>query len=206
MNINKRLDKIHSIQNTKNNDKIIWQIHNKYLITEISSGIIIIDQHVAHERILYEQAKLAIDGNGLSSQKLLFPETIKFTHEEYLLLPDILPYLNKIGFVIREFEENTIIIEGIPSDMQVGKEIVVIREIIAKYSKSKKINSLFIEYIISTYACKASIKAGEKLSSHERKFLVDKLFATKEPYFCPHGRPIIINLSIDELDKRFERE
>jgi len=202
----KRLDKIHNMDTTRVVDKTIWQIHNKYLITEINSGIIIIDQHVAHERVLYEQAKAAIDGKGLPSQALLFPETVKFEHEEYLSLPDILPYLIKIGFDIREFGENTIIIEGIPSDMQVGKETIVIREIIEKYNETREINSSFIEYMTSTYACKASVKAGDSLSANERRFLMDKLFATEHPYFCPHGRPIIINLSIDELDKRFERK
>ena len=208
VDIEKVNDRLKSLP-TPNNDnegKIIWQIHNKYLITEINSGIVIIDQHVAHERILYEQAKAAIDGRGLPSQKLLFPETIKFSSEEYLLLPDIIPYLSKIGFEIREFGQDTIIVEGIPSDMEVGKEINVIKEIIEKYSHSKEINSSFIEYMTSTYACKASVKAGDKLSPHERRFLVDKLFATEHPYFCPHGRPVIINLSIDELDKRFERK
>ena len=67
-------------------------------------------------------------------------------------------------------------------------------------------NSSFIEYMTSTYACKASVKAGDKLTNQERRFLIDELFATEHPYFCPHGRPIIINLSIDELDKRFERK
>ena len=200
-----RLTTINDSNNT-HNEKVIWQIHSKYLITEINSGIIIIDQHVAHERVLYEQAKSAIDGNGLPSQKLLFPETIKFSADEYLLLPDILPYLSKIGFQIREFGQDTIIIEGIPSEMQVGREVAVIKEIIEKYSETKEVNSSFIEYMTSTYACKASVKAGDKLSVHERKFLVDKLFATNHPYFCPHGRPVIINLSIDELDKRFERK
>ena len=204
VDIEKVNDRLKSLPtpNSDNEGKIIWQIHNKYLITEINSGIVIIDQHVAHERILYEQAKAAIDGRGLPSQKLLFPETIKFSSEEYLLLPDIIPYLSKIGFEIREFGQDTIIVEGIPSDMEVGKEINVIKEIIEKYSHSKEINSSFIEYMTSTYACKASVKAGDKLSPHERRFLVDKLFATEHPYFCPHGRPVIINLSIDELDKR----
>ena len=208
VDIEKVNDRLKSLPtpNSDNEGKIIWQIHNKYLITEINSGIVIIDQHVAHERILYEQAKAAIDGRGLPSQKLLFPETIKFSSEEYLLLPDIIPYLSKIGFEIREFGQDTIIVEGIPSDMEVGKEINVIKEIIEKYSHSKEINSSFIEYMTSTYACKASVKAGDKLSPHERRFLVDKLFATEHPYFCPHGRPVIINLSIDELDKRFERK
>ena len=208
VDIEKVNDRLKSLPtpNSDNEGKIIWQIHNKYLITEINSGIVIIDQHVAHERILYEQAKAAIDGRGLPSQKLLFPETVKFSSEEYLLLPDIIPYLSKIGFEIREFGQDTIIVEGIPSDMEVGKEINVIKEIIEKYSHSKEINSSFIEYMTSTYACKASVKAGDKLSPHERRFLVDKLFATEHPYFCPHGRPVIINLSIDELDKRFERK
>ena len=187
-------------------DKVIWQVHNKYLITEINSGIIIVDQHVAHERVLYEQAKSAINGRGLSSQKLLFPETIKFSPEEYLLLPDIIPYLAKIGFEIREFGKDTVVIEGIPSEMQVGKGSIVLQEIIEKYSQTKEMNSSFIEYMTSTYACKASVKAGDKLTAQERRFLIDELFATEHPYFCPHGRPIIINLSIDELDKRFERK
>ena len=152
-----------NIPSRNSNEKIIWQIHNKYLITEINSGIIIIDQHVAHERVLYEQAKSAIDGNGLPSQKLLFPETIKFSPDEYLLLPDNLPYLAKIGFQIREFGKDTIIIEGIPSEMQVGREAIVVKEIIEKYSQTKEVNSSFIEYMTSTYACKASVKAGDKL-------------------------------------------
>ena len=206
LKVNKRLEKIHNINKNDAPDKPIWQIHNKYLITEINSGIIIIDQHVAHERVLYEQANLAVNGSGLPSQSLLFPETIKFTHEEYLLFPKVLPYLIKIGFNIREFGENTIIIEGVPSDMQVGKEVEVLKEIVEKYNETKEINSSFIDYMTSTYACKAAVKAGDKLSLHERKFLIDKLFATEHPYFCPHGRPIIINLSIDELDKRFERK
>ena len=206
LKINERLSKIHEIKNDEKIDKTIWQIHNKYLITEINSGIIIVDQHVGHERVLYEQANQAINGSGLTSQKLLFPDTIKFSHDEYLVFPEVLPYLIKIGFDIREFGENTIIVEGIPSDMQPGKERDVINEIVEKYSETKEINSSFIDYMTSTYACKAAVKAGDQLSMHERKFLLDKLFSTEHPYFCPHGRPIIINLSIDELDKRFERK
>ena len=183
----------------------IFQIHNKYIITEITSGMIIIDQHVAHERILYEKSIEAIEGNGMTSQKLLFPKTIQFDPEEYLYLLDIVVYLKKIGFEFREFGENTIIIEGSPNFLPFEKEEETLRDIIEQYQINKKINSSFIEYMSSTYACKAAIKAGDKLSDLECKELVDQLFSTKHPYYCPHGRPIIVNLSIEDLDKRFER-
>ena len=90
--------------------------------------------------------------------------------------------------------------------MEVGKEINVIKEIIEKYSHSKEINSSFIEYMTSTYACKAAVKAGDFLEEEERKKLIDNLFATENPYYCPHGRPIVISIKTDELDKRFERK
>ena len=183
----------------------IWQIHNKYIITEITSGIIIIDQHVAHERILYESSKRNLEGEGLSSQKILFPKVIKFDPEEYILLLDILSYLEKIGFEFREFGENTIIIEGIPSNLPLEQEEEIIREILNQYIKTKNTSSAFIEYMASTYACKAAIKAGDKLSQIECKELVDQLFSTEHPYYCPHGRPIIINLTLSDLDTRFER-
>ena len=184
---------------------IIWQLHNKYLITEIKSGLVIIDQHVAHERVLYESARLAIDGNGMASQTVLFPQTLSLQPDEYTNLLNIIPYLEKIGFKLREFGENSVIIEGIPIDVNWGTEREVISEILEKYMHNSNLDASFIDYIASTFACKAAVKAGDPLTLEERKHLIDKLFATKHPYYCPHGRPIIINLSIDDLDKRFER-
>jgi len=183
----------------------IWQIHSKYLLTEIKSGLVIIDQHVAHERVLFEEAKMALEGQGFASQTVLFPQTVKFQPEEYESLVEITHYLEKIGFRFREFGENTIIIEGIPPDIIWGKESQIIKEIIDQYISVKKINPSFIDQIAAIYSCKSAIKAGDSLKPEERTHLIDRLFSTDHPYYCPHGRPIIINLSIDELDQRFER-
>tara|TARA_Y100000389_G_scaffold116844_1_gene114046 strand:- start:9817 stop:11517 length:1701 start_codon:yes stop_codon:yes gene_type:complete len=187
------------------NDIKVWQIHNKYLITEISSGLVIIDQHVAHERILYEMAKKSLEGDGLNSQKIMFPITLDYSHEDFNSLLEILPYLNRIGFDIREFGNNSVIIEGSPPELSNGKEKDVINDILDNYIEHKQLNSSFIDYMAATYSCKAAIKAGDKLDESECINLIDKLFATEHPYYCPHGRPIIINLSINDLDKRFER-
>ncbi len=184
---------------------IIWQLHNKYLITEIKSGLIIVDQHVAHERVLYEISKKAINGNGLPSQTVLFPQTLTLQPDEYSSLLNIIPYLNKIGFKMREFGENTVIIEGIPNDVHWGSEKEVILQILDKFIEYNELDASFIDYLASTFACKAAIKAGDPLTMEERKHLIDKLFSTEHPYYCPHGRPIIINLTLDDLDKRFER-
>ena len=184
----------------------VWQIHNKYLLTEISSGLLIIDQHVAHERILYEIAKNNIDKNGLESQSLLFPQYIEFQENEYTHIIELFPYLNNLGFRIREFGENTIIIESSPIETPFGEEESIINEILDLYIKYRDINSSFIEKMCATYACKAAIKAGEKLENQEMRHLINRLFLTKNPYYCPHGRPIIINLTEEELDERFERK
>jgi DNA mismatch repair protein MutL len=183
----------------------IWQIHSKYLITEIKNGLVIIDQHVAHERVLFEEAKKALEGQGFPSQTVLFPQTLKLQPEEYDSLVEITHYLDKIGFRFREFGKNTIIIEGIPSDINWGNESQIIREIIDQYISVKKITPSFIDKIAAIYSCKSAIKAGDSLRAEERMHLIDRLFSTNHPYYCPHGRPIIINLSIDELDQRFER-
>ena len=183
----------------------VWQIHNKYLLTEISSGLVIIDQHVAHERILYEAAKISLESGGIESQKIMFPITFDFSPDEYNSVIEIIPYLTKIGFDIRAFGENSIIIEGTPPELNIGREKEVINQILDNYIENRQLNSSFIDYMAATYACKAAVKAGDKLDDNECISLVDKLFSTKHPYYCPHGRPIIINLSMNDLDKRFER-
>ena len=208
INIEKKIDKIIDIDNGNKitHDNKVWQIHNKYILTEIQSGLVIIDQHVAHERVLYEEALKALEGEGLDSQKILFPQTLKFDKEDYIYLLEILYYLKKIGFDIREFGDSSVIIEGVPMELTIGKEQEIINDILDNYIQNKKVSSSFIDYMAATYSCKAAIKAGEKLSNDECYELLNQLFNTKYPYYCPHGRPIIINLSIDDLDKRFERK
>jgi DNA mismatch repair protein MutL len=183
----------------------IWQLHNKYLITEIKSGLVIIDQHVAHERVLFEEAKRALEGQGFTSQTVLFPQTLALQPEEFDSLIEITTYLEKIGFKFREFGENTIIIEGIPPDINWGHESQIVREIIDQYMAERVANPAFIDQIAALYSCKSAVKAGDPLKPEERTHLVNRLFSTEHPYYCPHGRPIIINLSIQELDQRFER-
>ena len=203
----KTIEKIFNQQSTEIEEDIkVWQIHNKYLLTEISSGLVIIDQHVAHERILYESAKSSLEGSGINSQKLMFPVTINYEPEQYQSLIEIIPYLNKIGFDIREFGQSSIIIEGSPPGLSIGKEREVINDILDNFIEHNKINSSFIDYMAATYSCKAAIKAGDYLEEEECINLINQLFATNHPYYCPHGRPIIINLTISDLDKRFERE
>ena len=183
----------------------IWQIHSKYIISEINSGLVIIDQHVAHERVLYEEAMMAFESTSMASQTLLFPELLEFSSDEFDGLLDILPYLEKIGFKVKKVGDYSISVEATPSDVSWGNERQVIRDIIDDFLETRKTSSSYKESIAASFACKAAIKAGDKLTHDELQLLVNRLFATEHPYYCPHGRPIIVQMSLEELDKRFER-
>ena len=183
----------------------LWQVHDKYIISQINSGLVIIDQHVAHERVLFEDALLAFDSTPLSAQTLLFPEILEFSADEYSVLLDILPYLEKLGFRMKENGQNKIFLEAIPSDMGWGNENSVIRDIIDHYVANQEKSSSYMENLAASFACHAAVKAGDSLTMEEMQVLVNRLFATKHPYYCPHGRPIIVQLSLEELDQRFER-
>ncbi len=183
----------------------VWQIHNQYILSEIKSGLIIIDQHVAHERILYEKALQEFERSNPASQQLLFPHVVELTPEEYSYLSEMLPFLEKIGFIIKGFGGTTVVLEGVPSGMKISKPETLLNEIIDEYKQNKE-NSLDIrDNVAKSYSCKMAIKKGEPLTKEEMNTLIDHLFATQSPYFCPHGRPVIINVTMQELDKRFGR-
>jgi len=184
----------------------VFQFAERYIITQVKSGLVIIDQHVAHERILYEAALKAVTQGSWKPQQLLFPQVIELSAEDFSVLLEILPYLNKIGFRMREFGRNTIVVDAVPAGMRWGRESTIIKEIIDTYVEYRKHESSAVKSVAASYACKAAIKAGDKLSEEEMINLVDRLFTTSNPYFCPHGRPIIVNLSLDEIDKRFKRK
>lgn len=184
----------------------IWQIHDKYIISQVKTGLMIVDQHVAHERILYERAVQNLENALPSSQQLLFPQTVALSPTEYALVKEILPDLRKLGFDLKLFGKNTVVIEGIPSDVRVGNEGRILLDLLDEIQRNEhnaKIDAR--DNLAKSFACKAAIKAGDKLKPDEMINLIDHLFATKMPYVCPHGRPVVLKITLDELDKRFGR-
>ena len=184
----------------------IIQLHNKYILSQIKSGLMIIDQHVAHERILYEKALTRLDTNIPFSQQLLFPKKLKLDPSRVELLKELNDYLSRIGFQLKFKAKDNVVIEGVPDDVKKGTEEKVLVEILEEYvanQRDKKLEEK--DNIAKSYSCKAAIKAGDILEDKEMRLLIDKLFATSMPYVCPHGRPIVIKINLDEFDRRFGR-
>lgn len=166
----------------------------------------IIDAHVAHERILYEKAIKSFEANMPFSQQLLFPQTFQVDPADFELLKELEPYIIKIGFELKFFSKNTVSIIGVPGDIKVGSEVYVLKDLLQEYRINEREKNLEIrDNIAKSYSCKAAIKAGDKLADKEMRLLVDQLFATSMPYVCPHGRPIVIKIPLTEFDKRFGR-
>ena len=181
-------------------------LHNKYILSQIKSGLMIIDAHVAHERILYEKAMTSFDANIPFSQHLLFPQTVKLDPADYQLVKELEPYLSNLGFELKFQAKNNVVIVGIPSDLKSEHEVEILLGILEEYRKNEQLKQLDVrENLAKSFSCRAAIKAGDKLNENEMRILVDKLFATSMPYVCPHGRPIVIKIPIEELDRRFGR-
>ncbi len=184
----------------------IIQLHQKYILSQIKSGLMIIDQHVAHERILYEKALNRLDTNIPFSQQLLFPKKLRLDPSRYELLKELNEYLSRIGFQIKFQAKNTIVIEGVPDDVKKGTEEKLLMDVLEEYAANEREKKLETkDNIAKSYSCKAAIKAGDKLDEKEMRLLIDKLFATTMPYVCPHGRPVVVKISLDEFDRRFGR-
>ena len=116
----------------------IIQLHNKYILSQIKTGLMIIDQHVAHERILYEKALKRLDANMPFSQQLLFQKRLSLIPGIFAILKEINPYLIKLGFGIKFFSKNTIVIEGVPEDVKHGSEEKVLMEIVEEYLNNQR--------------------------------------------------------------------
>jgi DNA mismatch repair protein MutL len=186
-------------------NNMVWQLHNRYIVSQIKSGLAIIDQHVAHERILYERALEAFDSSPIFSQQLLFPQTLEFSTEDFSVLEELLPMIERLGFVIKKFGKRTVVVEAVPADVRLGNEQKILNDMIDEYKLNSHNSPDPRDNLAKSFSCKSAIKSGDPLTVEEMNGLIDQLFATKFPYVCPHGRPIIIQLSLEELDKRFMR-
>ena len=186
----------------------LWQVLNTYVLAETREGLIIIDQHSAHERILFERLSRAFGESGQTGQRLLFPLTIRLSKAEYEQVEALTGILNRVGFEVEGFGGNTIIVHAVPDPHPYFDPERCLREMIddlvagSDLTRSAKNQH---EKIAMTFACKGAIKAGQRLSEREMQELFDQLFATELPYHDVHGRPTIVRLSKSELERKFGR-
>ena len=184
----------------------VWQFQNKYIMCQTATGLMIIDQHAAHERVLYEKAILVLESQSSFSQQLLMPINHKCTKIDFELVKVLRDDLQNLGFNFNLSENDTVQIIGIPSDVKIGDENKIFQELLDQFKEYEQ--TLHLEKrdnLAKSFACRSAIKTGDPLKQSEMLFLFDSLFACKMPYVCPHGRPTVIRINTDELDKRFSR-
>lgn len=188
--------------------RIIGQINKTFIILETPIEMIIIDQHVAEEKFYYEKFKSEIENKKITSQILLKSEIISLSNSEMILYKENLNLLNKLGFESEEFSGNEIIVRAVPigirNSLLSAKIIKDILHEITVDNKFKLLENKKIEKLASI-ACKKSIKAGFELTNVEIKQIIEQLKRLKEPFNCPHGRPILLNWSFTDLEKKFKR-
>lgn len=195
--------KIKKENKTSTKYKIIGQLRNMYILVESDRNLEIYDQHIVHERILYEELKDKHYGRAIGGQNLLVPLKIMLDHKERELVDDNMEIFKDFGYEIEDFGAGEILIRSVPIFDFRGGITETFREIIRKISEGDKKD--IREEILISMSCKNAIKAGEILSYEEMDLLLKKLHQLGK-YTCPHGRPIIIRLSYDEVDKMFGRK
>ena len=173
---------------------------------QTETGLMIIDQHAAHERILYEKALLWMESQSSFSQQLLIPIKLNLTKIDYHIAESLRDDLQNLGFNFVLSQGDNIHLTGIPSDVKIGNENKIFQELIDQYKEYElKLNLPKRDNLAKSFACRSAIKTGDKLTYQMMIGLIDNLFAAKMPYVCPHGRPTVIRITTDELDKRFSR-
>jgi len=187
--------------------KYIGALFSTYIVIEMGESIYIIDQHAAHERIMYEEVKRNFySDDAKDSQIMLLPDIIELTHKEKAIVNENTDLFSKAGFTFEEFGENTIRLIGVPTlcmdldTKELFKDILDEINTVAITALQEKEDKF-----ISTIACKAAVKAKMKLSDEEVSSLIDKLLSLKNPFTCPHGRPTAIRMDKIDIEKKFGR-
>jgi DNA mismatch repair protein MutL len=184
-----------------------FQIHNRYLVTQDEAGMVIIDQHALHERILFEQIKTKVLSSSLDRQRMLVPATVQLTSAEAAAAIDSKEMLAEIGFEIESFGGDTIVLSAYPSILAHRAPEEMLRQVLESLmTGGKKVNAQdVLDDLMNMMACKAAIKAGDRLTDSEITALLEQRHLYHDTHHCPHGRPTALFFSREQLDKMFKR-
>lgn len=182
-----------------------YQIHSTYIVSQIKSGFLLIDQQAAHERILYEQYLEVLESQETYTQKELFAKNITLSPVDSAVLTELLPQINQLGFDIRGFGNETFVIHGVPANLKSGQdEQKVIEMLLEQYKRNTELKLGLQENIARSMARSAAIKRGQSLTVTEMNELIDKLFGCLVPFKSPTGKNCFLSYDMDELEKRFK--
>lgn len=182
-----------------------YQIHGSYIVSQLKSGFLLIDQQAAHERILYEKYLRILSERVATTQQKLFPATISLAPALATLLRDILNDINVLGFEIQEFGGNSFLIHGVPVELAGNaNEATIIESLLEQYRNNLSLKLNARDNIARAMARSAAIKRGQHLTPDEMQSLIDRLFACELPYKSPTGRNCFLTFELDELEKRFD--
>jgi DNA mismatch repair protein MutL len=193
------------VRSAAQNTGAVLQIHDKYLLLPIQEGLLVVDQHAAHERVRFEQVQDLLEGEGQSSQQLLMPLTIDVSPVEMQAFQSHREMFERLGFVVREFGPTTLLVEGIPPELRRWGEGDLFYQILSDLIDELEARSEARDAMAASMACHTSIRAGDRLDRRESEALVTRLLGAREPFACPHGRPILVKIPLNEFDRLFHR-
>lgn len=187
--------------------KTLIQLHNRYLVRQVKSGMMIIDQQAAHERILFEKFLGQLKNRSGESQQSLFPQTVTFNAADFVLVIEMQQEINALGFRFEEFGKNTLLINGLPATIDLGREKEIFEGLIEQFKINQSEFSLSLqENLARSLARRAAIKAGQRLEKEEMQSLIDKLFACNTPNYSPDGRSAFFILDLTKIESYFNRQ
>ncbi|MFL5505634.1 MAG: DNA mismatch repair endonuclease MutL [Gemmatimonadales bacterium] len=184
----------------------LMQVFDTYIVYPAEQGVVIVDQHSAHERVLFEAAMRELSGQGAAAQRLLLPETLQLTDEEFDAVDAHGEQLSRVGFEVEPFGGRSVVLHAVPSPRAGFDALACFRELVADLARGRFggwANRL--ERFAATYACRAAVKAGDHLSEREMRELLARLFTCELPPHDVHGRSTIVQLPLEELERRFGR-
>lgn len=181
-----------------------FQVELNYIVAQMSTGLLIIDQQAAHERILFDRYSRQLHSSKGASQQCLFPPTLQLNPSDFALVMDMLPELHSLGFVVEEFGKDTVLIQGVPADVQVKNEKELFEGLLEQFKNFKNELSLDKrENLARSLARRSSIKKGQKLNPQEMETLVGQLFASQNPNYSPAGNKTFVKLDLNSIHSFF---
>ena len=187
--------------------KPLAQMHDSFIIAVDDDGLLLVDQHVAHERILFDKYRRTETDRNIESQNLLLPETLDLSPAQSEAFHLVENDLESLGFGVMKLSGRTIAIKSIPTDLPASEARNLFAEILDTVEMEKKGSpkTTLRDDIAASLACKAAVKINMKLTHEKMQWLIDKLLLTSSPTTCPHGRPVILRLSMKDIERGFHR-